>query len=198
MLERGSGRIINISPSSPKRATSARPTTPRRSQVSSASPSRWRVRASWPGQDGQAQWRHRPHRQRRDARAHRDRVTAATPDKAMATIRSAIPPGRIGRPEEVARVVRFLAADSSSYITGQVWGVSGGCECDPLRRGGGPINVGPTTVEGRRRAASSSVSSRPQCCCGLCRCLRSTIGGNRLAAGTAVACGRRRRRRGCR
>jgi acetoacetyl-CoA reductase/3-oxoacyl-[acyl-carrier protein] reductase len=53
-------------------------------------------------------------------------MTAAIPDKAMARILSAIPIGRIGRPEEVARVVRFLAADSSSYITGQVWAVNGG------------------------------------------------------------------------
>jgi acetoacetyl-CoA reductase len=44
----------------------------------------------------------------------------------MARIRAGIPMGRIGRPEEVARVVRFLAADASSYITGRVWGVNGG------------------------------------------------------------------------
>jgi NAD(P)-dependent dehydrogenase (short-subunit alcohol dehydrogenase family) len=53
-------------------------------------------------------------------------MTAAIPDKAMARILSGIPMGRIGRPDEVARVVRFLAADASSYITGQVWGVNGG------------------------------------------------------------------------
>jgi NAD(P)-dependent dehydrogenase (short-subunit alcohol dehydrogenase family) len=53
-------------------------------------------------------------------------MTAAIPDKAMARILSGIPVGRIGRPDEVARVVRFLAADASSYITGQVWGVNGG------------------------------------------------------------------------
>ena len=53
-------------------------------------------------------------------------MTAAIPEKAMARILSRIPMGRIGRPEEVARVVRFLAADTSSYITGQVWGVNGG------------------------------------------------------------------------
>jgi acetoacetyl-CoA reductase/3-oxoacyl-[acyl-carrier protein] reductase len=53
-------------------------------------------------------------------------MTAAIPEKAMARILSGIPMGRIGRPEEVARVVRFLADDSSSYITGQVWGVNGG------------------------------------------------------------------------
>ena len=53
-------------------------------------------------------------------------MTAAISEKAMARIRSQIPVGRIGRPQEVARVVRFLAADASSYITGQVWGVNGG------------------------------------------------------------------------
>jgi NAD(P)-dependent dehydrogenase (short-subunit alcohol dehydrogenase family) len=36
--------------------------------------------------------------------------------------------GRLGKPEEVARVVHFLAADASSYITGQVWGVNGGMD----------------------------------------------------------------------
>ncbi|MDT5016341.1 MAG: 3-oxoacyl-[acyl-carrier protein] reductase [Mycobacterium sp.] len=36
--------------------------------------------------------------------------------------------GRAGRPEEVARVVHFLAADASSYITGQVWSVNGGMD----------------------------------------------------------------------
>jgi NAD(P)-dependent dehydrogenase (short-subunit alcohol dehydrogenase family) len=43
-------------------------------------------------------------------------------------LRAKIPLGRLGRPEEVARVVHFLAADASSYITGQVWGVNGGLD----------------------------------------------------------------------
>lgn len=37
-----------------------------------------------------------------------------------------IPMGRMGSPEEVAAAVSFFAADSSSYITGQILGVNGG------------------------------------------------------------------------
>lgn len=50
------------------------------------------------------------------------------PDKVMEQILAQIPLGRLGKPEEVARVVHFLAADASSYITGQVWGVNGGMD----------------------------------------------------------------------
>ncbi len=50
------------------------------------------------------------------------------PDKVMEQILSQIPLGRLGKPEEIARVVHFLAADASSYITGQVWGVNGGMD----------------------------------------------------------------------
>jgi acetoacetyl-CoA reductase/3-oxoacyl-[acyl-carrier protein] reductase len=35
---------------------------------------------------------------------------------------------RMGHPEEIARVVTFLANDASGYITGQVWGVNGGLD----------------------------------------------------------------------
>lgn len=37
-----------------------------------------------------------------------------------------VPCGRLGKPEEVARVVAFLAGDESGYITGQVIKVDGG------------------------------------------------------------------------
>jgi len=50
------------------------------------------------------------------------------PERVMEKIVAQIPLGRLGKPEEVARVVHFLAADASSYITGQVWGVNGGLD----------------------------------------------------------------------
>lgn len=41
-------------------------------------------------------------------------------------IKDVIPMARIGRPEEVAKVVRFLCSDDASYITGQTVSVNGG------------------------------------------------------------------------
>ncbi|MBN2474819.1 MAG: SDR family oxidoreductase [Pirellulales bacterium] len=41
-------------------------------------------------------------------------------------IKSAIPLKRIGKPEEVAHVVAFLASDEAAYLTGQVIRVDGG------------------------------------------------------------------------
>jgi acetoacetyl-CoA reductase/3-oxoacyl-[acyl-carrier protein] reductase len=50
------------------------------------------------------------------------------PGRVLDRLRDEIPLRRLGRPEEVARVVHFLCADASSYITGQVWSVNGGME----------------------------------------------------------------------
>ena len=48
------------------------------------------------------------------------------PEKVLDKLKAQIPVGRLGRPDEIARVVHFLAADQSSYITGATWGVNGG------------------------------------------------------------------------
>ena len=55
-------------------------------------------------------------------------MLSTIPDKVLDRIRAQIPVGRLGRPEEVARVVAFLAADDASYITGQIWSVNGGMD----------------------------------------------------------------------
>jgi acetoacetyl-CoA reductase/3-oxoacyl-[acyl-carrier protein] reductase len=52
----------------------------------------------------------------------------SVPEKVLDRIRSEVPLNRLGRPDEVARVVRFLADDASAYVTGQVWAVNGGQE----------------------------------------------------------------------
>ena len=48
------------------------------------------------------------------------------PAKVLDGIRAQVPLERLGRPEEIADVVRFLASDAASYVNGQVWAVNGG------------------------------------------------------------------------
>jgi 3-oxoacyl-[acyl-carrier protein] reductase len=47
-------------------------------------------------------------------------------DLPLTHIKAMIPMARVGKPEEVARVVRFLCSEDASYISGQVIGVNGG------------------------------------------------------------------------
>jgi len=47
-------------------------------------------------------------------------------DLPLGNIKAMIPMARVGKPEEVARVVRFLCSGDASYISGQVIGVNGG------------------------------------------------------------------------
>jgi acetoacetyl-CoA reductase len=50
------------------------------------------------------------------------------PKAALDAVIEKIPQRRLGRPEEVARVVQFLLEDESSYITGAVYNVNGGLD----------------------------------------------------------------------
>ena len=47
-------------------------------------------------------------------------------DDDIRTLCEEIPLGRLGKPEEAAELIAFLASDKASYITGQVIGVNGG------------------------------------------------------------------------
>ena len=53
-------------------------------------------------------------------------MTDAMPDQAAESLKAAIPLKRLGRPEDVAKLVAFLASDSAGYITGEVVKVDGG------------------------------------------------------------------------
>ena len=53
-------------------------------------------------------------------------MTEALPAELKDTLLKSIPLGRIGKEEEIAAAVRFLASDTAGYITGHVLRVNGG------------------------------------------------------------------------
>lgn len=53
-------------------------------------------------------------------------MTAGLSEKQVAALKERIPAGRLGDPEDVAGVVRFLAGPEAGYITGQIIAVDGG------------------------------------------------------------------------
>jgi NAD(P)-dependent dehydrogenase (short-subunit alcohol dehydrogenase family) len=47
-------------------------------------------------------------------------------EETISRIKAETPQGRIGRPEEIASVIRFLLSEESSYMTGQTVVACGG------------------------------------------------------------------------
>ena len=56
----------------------------------------------------------------------RTKMVENIPEKVMEKILKQIPLGRVGEPEEVAKLVCFLASENAKYITGQVISINGG------------------------------------------------------------------------
>ncbi len=53
-------------------------------------------------------------------------MTAVLPEEVKEKILASVPLGRMGKPEDIASAVKFLASEDASYITGQVLAVNGG------------------------------------------------------------------------
>jgi 3-oxoacyl-[acyl-carrier protein] reductase len=53
-------------------------------------------------------------------------MTEVLPEEQKNLMLSAVPLGRLGRPEEIAAVVKFLASDAAAYVTGENIHVNGG------------------------------------------------------------------------
>jgi len=53
-------------------------------------------------------------------------MTQTLTDEQKEGIFSQVPANRLGKPEEIANAVAFLASDSAAYITGETLHVNGG------------------------------------------------------------------------
>lgn len=53
-------------------------------------------------------------------------MVAAVPDEVLKKIVAQIPVGRLGQPDEVARLVQFLVSEDAGYITGATFNANGG------------------------------------------------------------------------
>jgi 3-oxoacyl-[acyl-carrier protein] reductase len=53
-------------------------------------------------------------------------MTAVLPEEVKQKILASVPLGRMGKPEDIANAVKFLASEDASYITGHVLAINGG------------------------------------------------------------------------
>jgi len=53
-------------------------------------------------------------------------LTGSLPENLQGKLRDLIPLGRIGKPEEIAKAVAYLASDDAAYITGHILTLDGG------------------------------------------------------------------------
>ena len=57
-------------------------------------------------------------------------MVSAVDEKIIEKIIEKVPVGRLGKPDEVARVVVFLADKNSGFITGETISINGGLEME--------------------------------------------------------------------
>jgi acetoacetyl-CoA reductase len=53
-------------------------------------------------------------------------MLAAMPEGALGKIEGQIPVGRLGTPDDIARIVSFLVSDAAGFITGATISANGG------------------------------------------------------------------------
>lgn len=85
-----------------------------------------RVNAIDPGMVDTPMWR--------EMDAERVRLFGLPPGEATRRWVAAVPLGRMSTPEEVAKVVVFLASDDSSYVTGTILSANGGLDLATLEK----------------------------------------------------------------